>query len=46
MKTFLIHILEKLKASAWTLPAFCTFCGIFLSQLVLWIDHSDGEDGS
>lgn len=40
MKTFGTHFIEKLQTSAWTVPTFCTFCGIILSQILLWMDYS------
>ena len=39
MKTFLFHLLEKLKASAWTIPAALSIAAILLSQLSLDLDH-------
>ena len=42
MKTFVTHFTEKLRASSWTVPTLFTLTGIFISQLLLWLDNNTG----
>ena len=43
METWIIHVVEQIRASAWTLPATCVVCSILLSQLTLFLDTLFGE---
>jgi len=43
IETWLRHSAEKIRASAWTLPASCVVIAIGLSQLTLYLDTEFGE---
>ena len=40
LKTSLLHLFEKIQASAWTIPAICSILAIGLAQMSLWVDGS------
>ena len=40
MKTFLAHIVEKLRASAWSIPTALAIGAFLLAQGLLWADHA------
>lgn len=43
MRTFISHLLEKVRASAWTIPALLSFTAILLAQFTLWSDETLGD---
>ncbi|MGJ8696514.1 MAG: DUF2254 domain-containing protein [Verrucomicrobiaceae bacterium] len=46
MTTFISHVSEKIRASAWTIPSALVISAIILSQFILWADTMlAGVDG-
>jgi len=39
LKTFLQHFAEKIRASAWTIPALLSISAVLLAQFALWADQ-------